>query len=467
MNMTGLQQKMFQELESQKGLKLAHDYALSYVKQVFDRNVYPSESALENLAHFDEDLPRETGNPENILNLLNTHGGPATVATSGSRYFGFVTGSALPITLASKSLSTVWDQAPAMHVTSPIGSKLETIVEDWLRKLFKLPETTVAGFVSGTSLANFCGLAAARFHQLSKLGWNVNEKGLNGSPRLRVVAGKQCHSTILKAISLLGFGVDHIEWVPADDQGRIIASEIPELDETSILILQAGNVNTGSFDDFNAICKSAQEKGAWIHIDGAFGLWAQATTNLAHLTKGMEHADSWAVDAHKTLNTPYDSGIVLCKNPEALKSALHMTGSYIITSPQRDGMFYTPEMSRRSRIIELWAALRYLGKTGVDQLVETMYHRAVQFKDELEKIAGFHVLNDVVFNQVLVRCDTDEITEKVMAHVQDQRECWVGGSAWDNKRTIRISICSWATTASDISRSVDSFRKAITTVTNE
>ena len=459
--MKNLQQQMFHELETKSDLENAHTNAKAYVDAVFSRNVYPSEEALSNLAHFEEDMPEEKGNSKEVMELLNTHGGPATVATLGGRYFGFVNGSSLPITLAAKSLSTVWDQAPAMQVLSPIGSKLETVVENWLRQLFDLPEQTVAGFVSGTSLANFCGLAAGRFHLLNKQGWNVNEKGLNGSPKLRIITGNQAHSTVIKAISLLGFGYKNIEWVPTDDQGRIISSQIPELDDRSILILQAGNVNSGSFDDFDAICQKAKEKGCWIHVDGAFGLWARATKNRSYLTKGMEHADSWAVDAHKTLNTPYDSGIILCKNPEALKSALHMTGSYIVTSEERDGMFYTPEMSRRARIIELWAALKYLGKEGVDEMVETMHQRAVQFKNEILRIDGFHVPNDVVFNQVLVHCETDELTQTTLFNVQQARECWVGGSQWENKKVIRVSVCSWATTESDISRAIKSFEKAL------
>ncbi len=457
---------MFSELESKSDLEHAHSYAKSYVDGIFDRTVTPTEETLKHLERFEEALPQKQGNSEEILSLLHNYGGPNTVATLGGRYFGFVTGSSLPITLAAKTLSTVWDQAPAMRVISPIGSKLETIVEQWLQQLFKLPQNTAAGFVSGTSLANFSGLAAARFHQLEKLGWNVNEKGLNGSPKLRIITGDHAHSTVIKAISLLGFGYKNIEWVPTDDQGRIIPAEIPELDASCILILQAGNVNSGSFDNFDVICEKAAERGAWIHIDGAFGLWARATKNLGHLTQGMEHAHSWAVDAHKTLNTPYDNGIVLCKQPEALKSALHMTGSYIVTSQERDGMFYTPEMSRRARIVELWAALKYLGAEGINELVETMHQRALQFRDEILKIESFEVPNEVVFNQVLVCCGTDELTQSTLFNVQEMRECWAGGSQWENKKVIRVSICSWATTEEDISRTVASFRKAINTAKN-
>jgi glutamate/tyrosine decarboxylase-like PLP-dependent enzyme len=283
---------------------------------------------------------------------------------------------------------------------------------------------------------------------------------LFSAPSIRVVAGKQAHSTVIKAIGLLGFGQKSIEFVEVDDQGRIISDLLPELDKRTLLILQAGNVNSGSFDDFSKICEKARNAGAWIHIDGAFGLWAGAAEQLKHLTKGMEYAHSWAVDGHKTLNTPYDCGIIMCADREALTSALHMSGSYIVVSEDRDGMLYTPEMSKRARIIELWATLKYLGKSGVDQMITTMHERAVQFATKISALDGFTVLNQVVFNQVLVCCDSDEMTNKVLEKIQALRECWVGGSMWQDRRVIRISVCSWATTSDDIDTSVRSFAKA-------
>ena len=254
-------------------------------------------------------------------------------------------------------------------------------------------------------MANFCALAAARYRILEKQGWDITRQGLFNAPAIRVVTCTQAHSTILKAVSLLGFGKDNIEWVDVDDQGRIVADNIPELDDRTILILQAGNVNSGTYDPFEDICQAARAQGAWIHIDGAFGLWAAATTQLNYLTQGFEHAHSWAVDGHKTLNTPYDSGIVLCEDPEALTAALHMTGGYIIQGDERDGMYYTPEMSRRSRVVELWATLKYLGRDGIDQMISTMHERAKQFSTLLGKVDGLRVLNDVVFNQVLVQAE--------------------------------------------------------------
>lgn len=460
-----IQKLMFSEMKDKNIFKQAQTYAYEYLDKAFERNVYPTKEALINLKHFEEELPEQSTNASSVVNMLNQYGAPATVTQIGGRYFGFVNGSVVPAGLAAKNLSIFWDQNTAMQVISPISSKLETVVEKWLRQLFNLPERTAAGFVSGTSSANLCGLAAARYRILKKLNWDINEKGLFNAPSIRVVAGKHAHSTILKAIGLLGFGKENIEWVDVDDQGRIIPELIPELDEKTILILQAGNVNSGSFDNFDKICKKANQANAWVHIDGAFGLWAAAVDKLKYLTEGIEYANSWAVDGHKTLNTPYDCGIVLCEDKEALVSALHMTGEYIIFGEERDGMFFTPEMSRRARIIELWATLKYLGKEGINQMVLGMHQRAVQFAEELKKINGFKVLNDVVFNQVIVCCETDKLTTRTIERIQELRECWVGGSTWNERKVIRISVCSWATTPEDVRRSVKSFEQALRDVT--
>jgi len=458
---TNIQEQMFQELKDKTVFNKAQNYAYEYINNIFDRNVFPTEEALSNLSNFDEELPISSENVEDVLFQLNTYGNPATVSSLGGRYFGFVIGSALPIGLAAKHLATYWDQAPAMQVLSPLGSKLESVVEKWLIELFNFPKRTSAGFVSGTSSANLCGLAAARYRILNNQNWDINRQGLFNAPKIRIVTARQAHSTVLKAIGILGLGQDAIEWVEVDNQGRIKVDDIPELDCNTILILQAGNVNSGAFDDFEMICAKAQIAGAWVHVDGAFGLWAGAVKKLRYLTKGIEKANSWAVDGHKTLNTPYDCGIVMCEDSEAMTAALHMTGSYIIQSTERDGMFYTPEMSRRARVIELWATLKYLGKNGIDEMILNMHERAKQFSNEIKMIPGFKVDNDVVFNQVLVRCESDAITEHVLKNVQELRECWAGGSVWFDNKVIRVSICSWATTPTDIARSVNSFEEAL------
>lgn len=456
-----IQNKMFLEIRNKDLFKRAQQYAFEYLEGIFDRNVYPTEKALNDLAVFDEELPAFSTEAVEVLEQLHRYGSPATTATLGGRYFGFVCGSALPVGLAAKNLGTYWDQAPAMHVFSPVAGKLESVVEKWLVQLFGLPEKTCAGFVSGTSTANLCALAAARYRILRNNQWDVNRQGLRNAPQIRIVTGKQAHSTVMKAIAILGLGQDSITWAEVDSQGRIIPESIPELDRNTILVMQAGNVNSGAYDPFEAVCLRAREAGAWVHVDGAFGLWAGAVARLRHLTKGMEHASSWAVDGHKTLNTPYDCGIVMCADPEAMTAALHVTGSYLVESAERDGMFYTPEMSRRARIFELWSIIKYLGKSGIEELVLTMHQRARQFSEEIQQVKGFYVENEVVFNQVLVRCETDLITEGVMGRIQASGECWLGGSMWFGRRVMRVSICSWATTQADISRAVQAFKIAL------
>lgn len=461
-----LQDRMFSEMQDKSIFEFAKEYAYEYADTVMDRSVFPNDEALKNLDSFDEDMPESMGDSKEILTQLHQYGSPATIAQIGGRYFGLVNGGIIPTALASKWLNDFWDQNTPLYVTSPITSKLESIVEKWLVQLMGLPEQTVAGFVSGTSMAILCGLAAARFRIYKRLGWDINEQGLIGAPKIRIVTGKHTHGTVLKAVALLGLGTANIEYVDVDDQGRIRADQIPDLDDKTILILQAGNVNSGSFDDFETICAMAKEANAWVHIDGAFGLWAAAAKSFQHLTKGIDKANSFSMDGHKTLNTPYDNGIILCTDKDAMVSALQATGSYIVYTENRDGMLYTPEMSRRARAVELWASLKYLGAEGIDELLNSLYQRARQFANELSSSEGFTVLNDVRYNQVLVSCENDELTEQVMAKIQEFRECWVGGAVWFDRKVIRISVCSWATTEDDVSRSVASFQKAYQVVTN-
>ncbi len=437
--------------------KKAQNYAFEYADGALARNVFPTNKALANLNYFDEELPDNLGDASSILEQLHQYGSPASVAQTGGRYFGFVNGGIMPVTLATKWLTDFWDQNTALYAMSPITSKLEDICEQWLRQLFNLPDTTVAGFVSGTSSAIFCGLAAARYRIYQNHHWDFNLQGHNGAPAIRIIAGRHTHGAVTKAIALLGFGLDNIEWVDCDDQGRIVPSAMPPLDDSCIILLQAGNVNSGAFDPLQEICDNANAANAWVHIDGAFGLWAGGTRRLCHLTAGMEKAHSWSVDGHKTLNTPYDSGILLCRDKDALVMALQASGAYLNFSESRDGMLYTPEMSRRARAIELWAALKYLGREGVDELVYGLHERAVQFAQELQA-ANFKVLNDVVFNQVIIApSEDDKTTQAITEAIQQSGECWVGGSVWQGKKVIRISVCSWVTSAQDVSRSVQAF----------
>ncbi len=454
-----IRRRMFHEMQDSALFDAAREAAENYLQTAPGRRVFPDDADLEALSAFDEALPESPGHAIDVLRQLDRYGSPATVAQIGGRYFGFVNGGIIPATLAVRWLTDTWDQNTPLYLTSPVASRLEEITEGWLRDLFALPESTVAGFVSGSSLSIFCGLAAARYRLYQRLGWDVNRRGLIDAPRLRLVASRQAHGTVSKAIALLGFGLDRVEWVDFDAQGRIDAGRVPELDAGTILLLQAGNVNSGAFDDFAGLCAAARKAEAWVHIDGAFGLWAAASRPLRHLTRGIENADSWSFDGHKTLNTPYDSGVIMCRDRDALVDALHATGAYITYSENRDGMLHTPEMSRRGRIFELWAALRFLGRSGVDDLVYGLHLRARQFADEL-RLAGFQVLNDVVFNQVLVACDDDDSTRETVRLVQQSGECWAGGSTWQGRDVIRISVCSWATTEADVSRSVAAFAAA-------
>lgn len=454
-----IRERMFHEMEDKHIFDLVREYAFEYADNSRGRNVFPTPEAIEGLKAFDEALPVNPTHPEDLLEQLHKYGSPATVTDSGGRYFGFVIGGTIPASLAAKWLADFWDQNAGLYMTSPIASKLETVVEKWLRQLFRLPDNVVSGFVSGTTTAVFCALAAARYRVLKQLDWDVNAKGLFNAPKIRIVAGKQAHGAVIKSILMLGMGVENIEWAEVDSQGRIIPEKLPVLDKNTILILQAGNVNSGSFDPIDEICDKAVKAKAWIHVDGAFGLWASCSDKLAYLTKGIEKANSWSVDGHKTLNTPYDCGIVLCNDREALVSALHVTGSYLMHGENRDGYSYTPEMSRRAHIIELWAAIKYLGQDGIKELVEGLCDRTNQFADEIKE-AGFKVINDVVFNQILVACEDDEITSKTLDLVQKSGECWCGSAQYDNRKVIRVSVCSWATTPEDISRSVKAFVKA-------
>jgi glutamate/tyrosine decarboxylase-like PLP-dependent enzyme len=457
-----LQKKLQLEQQHKALFEQAQRYAFDYADSAQERNVFPSKQAIKDLDQFVEELPNNIGDAKAILEQLHQYGSPASVCQTGGRYFGFVNGGILPVTLATKWLTDFWDQNSALQVMSPITAKIEEVCEQWLKQLFGLPDSTVAGFVSGTSSAIFCGLAAARYRIFKNHQWDFNQQGHNGAPPIRIIASRHTHGAVVKAIALLGFGIDNIEWVEADDQGRIIPENMPDLDSSCIVLLQAGNVNSGSFDPFDTICDNANKVGAWVHIDGAFGLWAGGTERLKHLTQGMHKAHSWSVDGHKTLNTPYDSGILLCCDKEALVSSLQATGAYLTScySESRDGMLFTPEMSRRARAIELWAALKYLGRDGVDQLVLGMHQRAQEFADQLKE-ANFEILNDVVFNQVIVSpSPDDQITQSIMEAIQQSGECWVGGSLWNGKKVIRISVCSWVTTETDIKRSAQAFISA-------
>ncbi len=437
----------------------AGECALEYMRTIRERVVYPSARAIQGLDEFREDLPENPADPREILEMLHRAGSPATVAQTGGRYFGFVNGGVVPAAVAVKWLSDAWDQNAALHVISPVASVLESVCESWLTDLLGLPKGTAAGLVGGTSTATLCGLAAGRDEILRRLGWDVGAKGLFGAPELRVILGAQAHASVFKALSLLGLGRERVTVVPADDQGRLMADNMPRLDNRTLLILQAGNVSTGAFDPFTQVCGQARSAGAWVHVDGAFGLWAAASPKRRRLTEGIELADSWSADAHKTLNAPYDNGIVFCRDRESLTRAMRMSGSYIAYSENRDGMLYSPDMSRRARSVELWATLKSLGRNGAAALVDDLCDKAALFAEGLAR-EGFTIRNEVCFNQVLVSCESPEITTATLAGIQKSGECWCGGASWDNSPAIRVSVCSYMTTGEDIDRSIRAFVEA-------
>lgn len=439
-------------------LKDASERAARYLKGLSTRPVFPPQSALEALEKLNAALPDQGLAPKEVLRLLDEYGSPATVASAGSRYFGFVVGGSLPAALAANWLAAAWDQNAVLYASSPVAARIEEICEAWLVDLLGLPAGTAVGFVSGATMANFSGLAAARGALLGRAGWNVEDQGLFGAPEIKVVVGEECHASMRKALALVGFGRQRVHKVPVDGQGRMLVDQLPELDEMSIICAQAGNVNTGSFDDLKTICEAARAAGAWVHVDAAFGLWARVVPDLAHLTKGIELADSIATDAHKWLNVPYDSGLVFARDREALVKANTSSAAYLIESGKRENYFYTPEMSRRGRGFEVWAALLSLGRRGLAEMVNGCCHLARRFAYGLEA-AGFEVLNDVALNQVLVSFGSPEKTEEVVRRASEEGTMWAGGTVWQGRTAMRISVSSWGTTEEDVDQSLSALLK--------
>jgi glutamate/tyrosine decarboxylase-like PLP-dependent enzyme len=438
--------------------------ATHYLAGINDRSVFPSRETIANLRKLEGPLPEAPADPAHLIALLDEIGSPATVATTNGRYFGFVIGGTLPAALAANWLAGVWDQNAAMQVMSPIAAKLEEIVQSWVLDLFGLPSGSGAGFVTGTTMANFSGLAAARSAVLQRAGWNIEEDGLIGAPPIRVVVGQEVHVSVLRALTMLGLGRSRVITVPVDGQGRMRADALPPLDEQTIVCIQAGNVNTGAFDPANEICTRAREAGAWVHVDGAFGLWAAVSPLYAPLLDGMQQAESWAIDCHKWLNVPYDSGIVVVREPEHLRRALSWgSAAYLTQGSGREPWQFTPDASRRARGIELWAAMRSLGRSGLREMIERNCRQARLFADRLRS-AGVRVLNEVVLNQVLVLFGSPEETQRVIAEVQADGTCWCGGTVWQGQTAMRISVSSWATTDEDVDRSVDAMVSIANTV---
>lgn len=428
--------------------------AARYRRDLADRAVAPSAAAVAALARFDETLPDAPSDAREVLAMLDDLGSPATMASAGGRFFGFVVGSSLPAALAANWLAGAWDQNAGLVVLSPVAARLEEVSIRWLLDVLGLPPGCGAGFVTCATQANFAGIAAARHALLARRGWNVETQGLFGAPPISVVVGDEVHVSVLKALTLAGLGRERVIRVPADGAGRMRPEALPPLDEHTIVCLQAGHVSTGGFDPAHEIVPRAKAAGAWVHVDGAFGLWAAATPSRAHLVRGFEGADSWALDAHKWLNVPYDSGVVFVRDPEPLHAAMTTDAPYLVVGQSREPHQYTPDFSRRARGVEVWAALRALGRTGLAELLERTCRHAERFAAGL-RAAGHEVLNEVTVNQVLVAFGDAERTRRVIAALQAEGTCWAGGTVFQGRTAMRISVSSWATTDADVERSLE------------
>ncbi len=427
--------------------------AMRYLNLLAHRSVVPEPIDIAGLAKLDGPLPQAPMDARRVLALLDEVVGPATVAMAGPRYFGFVTGGSLPAALAASWLASAWDQNAGFYASTPGVAHLESVVLRWLNELFGWGASTAGAFVTGATMANFTALAAARHHVLERAGWSVEANGMFGAPPVTVIVGAEAHPTLFKSLGLLGFGRSRVTRVPVDAQGRMRPDSLPRMTGPTILCMQAGNVNTGSFDPFDQIVPVALQADAWVHVDGAFGLWARACGERRALTEGLELADSWATDAHKWLNVPYDCGLVFVRNGAALQAAMSITADYLPSaSPFRNPSDFTPELSRRARGVEVWAALQSLGSRGLDEMVARCCLLARRFA-ELLKNAGFEILNEVVLNQVLVSFGSPEMTRRVIDAVQAEGTCWAGVTVWQNRTAMRISVSSWATTIHDVERS--------------
>lgn len=427
--------------------------ATAYIEQISSRRVCPSADAVRALNQLDGGFPEEPAPPSEVVDLLDRLAAPATMGAGSGRYFGFVNGGVLPTALAADWMVSAWGQNAALRIMSPAGTALEETALRWVAEALGLPASCAGALVTGATMGNFVGLAAARHALLERTDWDVENDGLFGAPPLKVIVGDEVHVSVLKALGMLGLGRQRLRRVPVDGQGRMLVEMLPKLDERTIVCLQAGNVNTGAFDPAREICRRARDAGAWVHVDGAFGLWAAASPSHRYLTDGFAEADSWSTDAHKWPNAGYDCGIALVRDPQPLRSAMSIASSYFTPGEQREPAHYGPEMSRRARGAVLWAALRSLGRSGLANLVDGSCRHAQAFATGLRD-RGYEILNDVVINQVLVSFGPPAVTRRVIEAVQQDGVCWCGGTLWQGHTAMRISVSSWSTTAEDVQASI-------------
>lgn len=448
-------------------LRRTAEIGADFLDTLDERPVFPSTPVAELGAALGGPLPDAPTDPLEVVEAMARGVDPGVVATPGPRYFGYVTGGALPAALAADWLTSVWDQCAGFSVLGPSASVVEEIVGDWLKDLFGLPRNASFALTTGCQMAHVTALAAARHAVLARRGWDVREQGLSGSPPITVVAGRQRHVTVDRALRLLGIGGAQIVVVPADDQGRMdpegLRAALSSVEGPTMVCAQAGEVNTGAYDPFTEIVEIVSPTEAWLHIDGAFGLWAAASPSRRQLVAGIGGADSWAADGHKWLNVPYDCGLVFCADPAAHNAAMTARAAYFEGAGKwaRDAFDWTPESSRRARAFTVYAALRSLGRQGVADLVDGCCSRAQEFAAQISELPGCVVLNDVVINQVLFRFADDETTQAVLTSVQQSGEAWMGGTTWDARSAIRVSVSNWRTTKDDIARTVAAFESAL------
>jgi glutamate/tyrosine decarboxylase-like PLP-dependent enzyme len=445
----------------------AQAYATAYLEDVAHRHVGGTVDRKSLIERLGGPLPEASSDPHLVITNLVRDAAPGIVATIGPRYFGFVTGGAVPVTVAADWLASAWDQNGAMYVMSPALAVMEDIVGSWLLEMLRLPAGASVGFVTGAHMANFTCLAAARHEVLQRVGWNVEEQGLQRAPRVTIVAGDHAHVSVIGALRMLGFGTAEVVHVPVDDQGRVrldaFERTLAEVHRPLIVCAQAGNVGSGGSDPIGGMVPIAHARGAWVHVDGAFGLWAASVPELADQVAGIETADSWTTDAHKWLNVPYDSGLAIVAHPAAHRASMGLQASYLIrgTEEQRAGMDWVPESSRRGRVVPLYALFRTLGRQGIQQMIRQTITLARRMAERLTREPGVRVLNDVVLNQVLVRFDgndtrtADDATVAVIRGVQADGTCWVGGATWFGQQVMRVSVSNWSTREEDIDRSAD------------
>jgi len=453
--------------ERERALRRAFELGLAYLDGLDARRVGATIEASAIAGRLGGPLPEDGHDPVAVVEELAEAADPGLVASLGPRYFGFVVGGALPAAQAADLLTTAWGQNAALHALSPAAAAAEEVAGRWMLELLGLPAGASVGLPTGAGLGNAIGIAAGRHRVLERVGWDAEDRGLYGAPEIRVVLGEEAHATVYTALQYLGLGRERVVRVPSDEQGRMRAEPASEAiagwDGPVICVAQAGNVNSGAFDPMPALADAVAAHGnAWLHVDGAFGLWAAVSPRLQHLVEGVARADSWSTDAHKWLNAGYDCGFVATGDPAAHRAAMAGSGAYLMrTDAQRENWEWTLDSSRRARGFALYAAIRSLGRTGVRALVERCCDLAIHMAEVLAATDGVEVLNDVVLNQVLVRFgDDDERTRRVIARVQADGTAWLGGTVWQGRAAMRISVSNWSTTEADAGATVDAILQA-------